>query len=46
METTTGKDYSVSMSTAKAVDAYGIKVYHTKETGYNVRYYSFSVEGE
>lgn len=46
VETTTGKDYSVSMSTAKAVDAYGIKVYHTKETGYNVRYYSFSVECE
>ena len=46
VEVTTGKDYSVSMSTEKAVDAYGIKIYHTKETGYNVRYYSFSIEYE
>lgn len=46
VEATTGKEYSVSMSTVKAVDAYGIKIYHTKETGYNVRYYSFSVEYE
>lgn len=46
VEVTTGKEYSVSMSTTKAADAYGIKVYHAKESGYNVRYYSFSVEYE
>ncbi len=46
VEVKTGKEYSVSMSTAKAVDAYGIKIYHSKESGYNVRYYSFSVEYE
>lgn len=46
VEETTGKSYTVSMSPVKAVDAYGIKIYHTKETSFNVRYYSFSVEGE
>ena len=43
---TTGSNFSVDMSTEKAIDAYGIKIYHTKETGYNVRYYSFSLSYE
>ena len=41
--TNTGDDYTVSMSPANAVNAYGIKIYHVKEAGYNVRYYSFSL---
>ena len=46
VEVTTGKEYSVSMSTSKATDAYGVKIYHAKESGYNVRYYSFALEYE
>lgn len=43
---TTGSDFSVSMPTAKATQAYGVKIYHTKESGYNVRYYNFSLSYE
>ena len=38
-----GDEYNISMPTAKATQAYGIFVYHLKESGYNVRYYSFSL---
>ena len=44
-----GKDasgFSVQMSTEKAANAYGVKLYHTKENSYNVRYYSFSLSYE
>lgn len=41
--TNTGDNYNISMPTAKATQAYGVKIYHTKESGYNVRYYSFSL---
>ena len=42
--TTAGGDtYNISMSTAKATNAYGVYIYHTKESGYNVRYFSFSL---
>lgn len=41
---TTGSEFSVDMSSAKATEAYGVKIYHTKESGYNVRYFSFSLE--
>ncbi|MCR5818726.1 MAG: hypothetical protein K6F89_06485 [Prevotella sp.] len=34
------------MSTEKAANAYGVKLYHTKENSYNVRYYSFSLSYE
>ena len=42
--TTAGGDtYNIIMPTSSATSAYGIYIYHTKETGYNVRYYSFSL---
>lgn len=40
---TTGSDFSVNMPVAKAADAYGIKIYHMKENGWNGRYYSFTL---
>ena len=40
---TTGSNFSVSMPTAKAADAYGIKIYHMKESGWNARYYNFTL---
>ncbi len=43
---TTGSSFSATMSTALATDAYGVKIYHTKEPSYNVRYYSFSLSYE
>ena len=43
---TTGSNFSVKMSSEKAASAYGVKLYHVKETGYNVRYYSFSLSYE
>ena len=43
--TTAGGDtYNTSIPVANNV--YGIKIYHEKETGYNVRYYSFSLSYE
>ncbi len=41
-----GSDFIVNMSTAKATDAYGVKIYHMKEDGWNVRYYGFSLSYE
>ena len=41
-----GDAFDVSMSTAKAGDAYGVKIYHTKESSWNMRYYSFSLSYE
>ena len=38
-----GSDFPVSMSTAKATEAYGVKIYHMKEDSWNVRYYGFSL---
>ena len=38
-----GSDFSVNMPTAKAADAYGIKIYHKKESGWNARYYNFTL---
>lgn len=39
----TGSNYSVNMSTTKATDAYGVRIYHKKEDSWNVRYYNFSL---
>lgn len=44
--TAAGDNYNISMDTGKGADAYGIKIYHTKESGYNVRYFSFSLSYE
>lgn len=44
--TAAGDEYNISMPTASATDAYGVYIYHTKESGYNVRYYSFSLSYE
>ena len=41
-----GSNFSVSMSTAKATDAYGVKIYHMKEDSWNVRYFGFSLSYE
>ena len=41
-----GSDFSVSMSTTKATDAYGVKIYHKKENSWNVRYFGFSLTYE
>ena len=38
-----GSDFTAYLSAAGATSAYGVKIYHVKETGYNVRYYNFSV---
>lgn len=40
--TTTGDNYEISITPVST--AYGVKIYHTKETGYNVRYYSFTLK--
>ena len=40
---TTGSNFSVNMPTSYATSAYGIKIYHMKEDGWNVRYYSFTL---
>ena len=39
----TGSDFIVSLPVANATEAYGIRVYHQKESGYNVRYYGISL---
>lgn len=41
ISSTTGSEYSVTIPYSE--NAYGIKLSHVKETGYNVRYYSFSL---
>lgn len=41
-----GDTYNISMPVSLATSAYGIYVHHTKETGYNVRYFSFSLSYE
>ena len=38
-----GSDFSVNMPTANATSAYGIKIYHMKEDGWNARYYNFTL---
>lgn len=40
---TTGSSFSVNLPTANATSAYGVRIYHAKESSYNVRYYSFSL---
>ena len=40
---TTGSDFTVAMPTAYATSAYGIKIYHKKEDGWNARYYNFTL---
>ena len=42
----TGSNFSVKMPVDKSSNAYGVKIYHIKESGYNVRYYSFSLSYE
>ena len=44
--TASGDTYVIQMSTLYATEAYGIYIYHTKESGFNVRYYSFSLSYE
>ncbi len=42
--TNTGDTYSnISLSTTGITSAYGLRISHVKESGYNVRYYSFSL---
>ena len=41
ISSTTGSEFSADMSTTLATSAYGVKIYHEKENGYNVRYFSF-----
>ena len=40
--TNTGDTYVKDFTPVES--AYGVKIYHTKQTGYNVRYYSFSLK--
>ena len=40
---TTGSDFSVNMPISYATSAYGIKIYHMKENGWNARYYNFTL---
>lgn len=44
VETTTGKDYTVSVPVAN--NAAGVMVHHTKETDYNIRIYTISLSYE
>ena len=41
VENKNGQDYTVSMT--PQANAYGILIHHTKESGYNIRLYSFSL---
>lgn len=43
IESKDGTDFFAYLPSANITSAYGVKVYHTKETGYNVRYYSFTL---
>ena len=38
-----GFDFSANLPVANATSAYGVRVYHTKESSYNVNYYSISL---
>ena len=40
---TTGSDFTVNLPIANATSAYGVRVYHQKESNYNVRYYAISL---
>ena len=40
VETTTGKEYTVSIPIIES--AYGLRITHEKESGYNIRIYSIS----
>ena len=44
VENTTGKVYSVSMPLVN--EAYGVRISHTKESGYNIRIYNMSFVAE
>ena len=39
----TGSDFTANLPIANATSAYGVRVYHQKESGYNVRYYAISL---
>ena len=41
IENTTGKEYTVTIPNVDK--CYGVKISHAKDSGYNVRYYSFSL---
>ena len=38
-----GSEFTANLPVADATSAYGVRVYHQKETGYNVRYYGISL---
>ncbi len=38
-----GSGFEANLPVANATSAYGVRVYHTKESGYNVRYYGISL---
>ena len=40
---TTGSDFTANLPVANATSAYGVRIKHQKETGYNVRYYAISL---
>ncbi|MBR5327339.1 MAG: InlB B-repeat-containing protein [Paludibacteraceae bacterium] len=40
---TTGSNFTANLPIANATSAYGVRVYHQKESGYNVRYYGISL---
>ena len=40
---TTGSNFTSYLPVENATEAYGVRVYHQKETGYNVRYYGISL---
>ena len=42
--TNTGDTYNIELDLTGITSAYGVKVYHEKESGYNVRYYSFNLK--
>ena len=39
----TGSNFTANLPIANATSAYGVRVYHQKESGYNVRYYGISL---
>ena len=38
-----GDEYNIDLDLTDITSAYGVMIYHTKESSYNVRYYSFSL---
>lgn len=38
-----GSSFSVNLPVVNATSAYGVRIYHVKESSYNVRYYSISL---